>query len=220
MRMYSVCSESHQQLRAEWMLGTLKDPWEIVSVDLNLRGSGAYRDADFMAAVRAKVDLLERAIDENWGQPFIVCDVDVQFFGPVQTDLLHLMGSLDLVAQDDGRAGYCAGFYVAIANERIRRMARMMRETLNARPELSEQPVFNQAIKATATPAGRLPGRYFNPGQSKRRPTRWVPGNGIEVPEPVAIHHANWTIGVENKLQQLRVVRAIFDERRRGRALP
>jgi len=43
--------------------------------------------------------------------------------------------------------------------------------------------------------------RFWTPGQQGRR--GWSPGDPLAMPDGVLLHHANWTVGVPNKLEQL-----------------
>jgi len=57
-----------------------------------------------------------------------------------------------------------------------------------------------------------LPMSFFSPGVVVRR--FWQSGESFYVPEDIVIHHANWTVGIENKMAQLKYVKDIVDERR------
>jgi hypothetical protein len=38
---------------------------------------------------------------------------------------------------------------------------------------------------------------------------RWNPGDYLQLLDGIYMHHANWTIGVENKITQLKYVKAL-----------
>lgn len=57
-----------------------------------------------------------------------------------------------------------------------------------------------------------LPSHVWNPGLV--RPTEWKPGDPLRVPRRISVHHANYTIGVDNKLAQLAEVDRIVAARR------
>lgn len=58
---------------------------------------------------------------------------------------------------------------------------------------------------------GYLPKEFFSPGIAKK--TNWSPGIEFPIPADIIMHHANWTIGVENKIAQLRYVRDAVNKR-------
>jgi hypothetical protein len=62
--------------------------------------------------------------------------------------------------------------------------------------------------------AGYLDNRFFTVGVQLGK--RWHPGMEISVPENIIMHHANWTVGVENKMALLKHVREIVETRRKG----
>ena len=51
-----------------------------------------------------------------------------------------------------------------------------------------------------------LPEAYFTPGLLCLN-KMWRPGMSFTVPPGIILHHANWTVGLENKIAQLRYVR-------------
>lgn len=57
-----------------------------------------------------------------------------------------------------------------------------------------------------------LPAYVWNPGLS--RPRVWRPGDPLRVPRRILVHHANYTVGVDNKLAQLAEVDRIVAARR------
>jgi hypothetical protein len=57
-----------------------------------------------------------------------------------------------------------------------------------------------------------LPAHVWNPGLS--RPRVWNPGDPLRVPRTIHVHHANYAIGVDNKLAQLAEVDRIVVARR------
>jgi len=56
-----------------------------------------------------------------------------------------------------------------------------------------------------------LPSVYFSGGTDTGR--QWSPGDVLPVPDGIALHHANWTCGVENKISQLTYVRDVVARR-------
>ena len=43
---------------------------------------------------------------------------------------------------------------------------------------------------------------------------RWYPGITFPIPETILLHHANWTVGVPNKIAQLQYVKAVVKKNR------
>lgn len=57
---------------------------------------------------------------------------------------------------------------------------------------------FNLKIK-------HLPATFFGGGTFTA--DLWKPGDDLIIPDNIILHHANWTIGIENKLEQLKYVK-------------
>jgi hypothetical protein len=62
-----------------------------------------------------------------------------------------------------------------------------------------------------------LPVEFFGGGTLTG--TLWEPGLPLTVPENIFVHHANWTVGVSNKIAQLSYVRKIVEERKHSSKL-
>jgi hypothetical protein len=59
-----------------------------------------------------------------------------------------------------------------------------------------------------------LPASFYTPGLSRRG--EWQPGDPIHPPRDIEMHHANWTIGIANKVAQLEAVRRAVLARRQS----
>lgn len=58
---------------------------------------------------------------------------------------------------------------------------------------------------------GYLPVEFFGAGTLTGR--QWEPGMYLEIPRNIILHHANWTVGLENKIAQLKFVRDVVESR-------
>jgi len=57
-----------------------------------------------------------------------------------------------------------------------------------------------------------LPRQFFGGGTLAGK--AWKPGMVLQVPQDIVLHHANWTIGIENKIAQLKYVKNVVDSRK------
>ncbi|MFA5008208.1 MAG: putative nucleotide-diphospho-sugar transferase [Candidatus Omnitrophota bacterium] len=57
---------------------------------------------------------------------------------------------------------------------------------------------------------GYLPKEFFGGGTLTGK--LWSPGMSLPIPKNIILHHANWTIGVENKIAQLKYVRGVVEK--------
>ena len=44
----------------------------------------------------------------------------------------------------------------------------------------------------------------------------WQPGTELPLPRNIFLHHANWTIGIENKIAQLKLVKDMIEHRKKS----
>ncbi len=57
-----------------------------------------------------------------------------------------------------------------------------------------------------------LDASFWTPGHGLRH-EEWSPGNPVQIPRRIVIHHANWCLGIEGKLRQLEYVDGIVRAR-------
>ena len=150
-------------------------------------------------------------------EPFLVSDADVRFYGPVADDLLDCLGDRDIAFQDDGPGGAaCKGFYVVRPTEVVRRFFADVLERMRTTMENDEEST-NELLKEWGARLswGLLPRRYWTHGQDGKI---WEPGDPLDPPADLLVHHANWTHGISHKLALLEAVREIHAERARNAA--
>lgn len=220
IKIYALYSDSHATLVDNWFFPSLEeinDPLlELVleKVDQECT-SGNFMEQGWTNAMISKVDLIiwaiERTIKEvGPNQIFIYADVDIQFFEPFAHIILNLMKDNDMIIQRDSPQGVaCAGFFACRANEKTLALWKAIRSDMMSGKEKEDQNTMNKylkkgtfKIKWALLPAkfysgGTLTGKYWNPGTVLRFPN-----------EPLILHHANWTKGLQNKIAQLRYVKA------------
>jgi hypothetical protein len=165
-----------------------------------------------------KVDLIIRAIKENWGSIFIFSDVDIQFFAPIKATILKLMKNKDLMIQKNSPNGVlCSGFFACRANEKTLQLWQDVKLTMQKDKLNSDQNSLNRCIKRhnKTNPYnvvwGYLPNTFFGGGTLTGH--EWSPGMSLPVPHGIMMHHANWTKGVKNKIAQLMYVKKVVRKR-------
>src|SRR5262245_26033620 len=118
MKLISVFSPSHEVLKDEWFLRTLKDDYEVTVYPCDVQGEGKYMQEDWTRTVLFKSAKIIDAIQENWGDVFMYSDVDVTFFAPTKKSILASLVDKDIVCQlDDPIGNLCTGFFAIRANE-------------------------------------------------------------------------------------------------------
>jgi len=214
IKLYALYTPSHEILKEEFFLPSLQDDFEIIFEFCDQTcPSARFMSEGWTKTTLRKVDLIIRAIKENWGSVFIFSDVDIQFFGPIEDILLACMGDKDMVIQKNSPAGVlCSGFFVCRGNEKTLRLWQDVKKTMQERGSYSDQISLNHCIKRSSKKNpydivwDYLPDTFFGGGTSTG--CEWFPGMSLPIPENIIMHHANWTNGIKNKIMQLKYVRS------------
>lgn len=226
MKLISTYTESHKVFKDKWFLPSLRDKYDLELIKCPDSHGGAYMDKEWSKAVLFKADVIIETIKKNWGKVFIYSDVDIQFFQPTKNILLKHIANNDIVCQKDDPFGQlCTGFWAAKANRRVLRVWKQVRKYIPK--EKRDQLVFNKIIKREQRGKrlsailqnifygnckySSLPKSFLSGGILTGK--LWEPGMELLVPEDIVLHHANWTMGIENKIAQLKYVRKVVDSR-------
>jgi len=105
----------------------------------------------------------------------------------------------------------CTGFMAIPNNPYSRAFARHARRWLEIcdHPEIGDQNACIEVLRRSpdCLTFGFPPVSYWSPGSSLGR---WLPGRRLKPPRQMILHHANHTVGIGHKIQQLRTVEAMF----------
>ena len=224
MKIYVLVSQSHLSLLNEWFLPSLNGELPVEIRYMPQMTSGEYKSPGWTSAMLEKVALIQSAIQENWGGEFLYSDVDIQFLGPITEPLTDLPADTDLFFQKDSPSGMlCAGFFVCRANARTASFFQHVAVTLRERPGSGDQDIVNELLNPpSASHLTNFWRRLISPLEVRARYTTlpdsffgggtftgkvWQPGEQVMLPERPLMHHANWTVGIANKMAQLAWVR-------------
>ncbi|MDZ7842072.1 MAG: putative nucleotide-diphospho-sugar transferase [Gammaproteobacteria bacterium] len=171
-------------------------------------------DDDWTRSVIFKCDRIVDAIRENRGEIIVYSDVDIQFFGPVKESILKAMKNREVACQLDSPAGIlCTGFFAVRANDATLAVWQEVRRRLEK--EKRDQKAFNRILqKAPEIRFGHLPTQFFGPGTFLRQ--SWRKLDRFYIPLKPLMFHANWVVGVENKLLLHRRAREVVKTGRYG----
>jgi hypothetical protein len=162
---------------------------------------GLYERGGFRTCAE-KVELVIDAVRTE-SEPFIYSDCDVRFYDPVADDLLKQLGDDDIAFQNDADGGACAGFFIVRPSPHMHQFFRdVLSRTHNGKR--SDQEAMNEILNQSGIRWRMLSKRYWTVGHQGHH---WQPGEPVNPPANILVHHGNWTIGVENKLALLKAVR-------------
>lgn len=204
IKLYTFYSDSHIQIYNDFFLKTfyecgLDKNFELDATKVIQRSNtGDFNSNGFKESMADKVHILKRAIHENPTIPFVYSDCDVQFFKNPFSDLMkYVRDDIDMVAQND-IGGICAGFFMANPTEKFKEFLDVV-DTHNH--EYSNDQLcmntYRDMIRLTLLPKHK----YFTIGNYYGL---WN-GESINLNNEIfktemILHHANFTIGVENKI--------------------
>ncbi len=240
MRLYTFYTPQHDVLYREWFLPSIRDDVDIVAneADDGLESSD-FMEAGWNDIMIEKCRIILHAIDHINGDIFIYSDVDVQFFRPILPLIAPIIRDCDLLLQREKPEGLgCAGFMVVRANTRTRDLFDTVRTRIAERKifnsdqgalndiliydmistlDLKQQSLnifrrhkmLNSISNTCGVVWNYLPLSFYSPGHER---VMWEPGNVLHPPHDIAMHHANWTIGVHNKISQLRYVKSLVSQ--------
>jgi len=202
MRMYTMFTESHRQMMYDYFLPSLIPNEYLLTIkQFPQLGSGHFMSPGFVETVTLTFDILVDAIDENYGGCFVFSDCDIQFFGPTKSILLEAIADCDLAAQMDGQNIICTGFFVCRASDKMRQVFLECAEWLSTRTHrVGDQDAVN-------CHRSKFTWKLLDSQQFWCPRRRWRGrGEKLDVPHNILMHHANWTIGIPNKIDMLKQV--------------
>jgi hypothetical protein len=202
-----VLSSAHEVLFRRYFRPTVPPGLRLEMHDMGAnQGDGAYLSEEWQEAMCAKVrhalDFCRRSAD---GVPFIVSDVDVQFFPAFDaTTFLQVIDSTgcDLVFQrerfrEGDREANC-GFYAGRNSAAVRDLLAASLDNLEGDPIKHEQNAINRMMRETGFRYAMFDRRFY------------ARTHGFPPPRDLWTHHATWTSDIAGKIAQLERVRRII----------
>jgi Nucleotide-diphospho-sugar transferase len=215
IKLYAIYTPSHEILKDSYFLPSIQDDFELIIENVEQTCESAkFMSTGWTKTTMKKVDLIIRAIQENWDSLFIFSDVDIQFFAPVKDIILSLMKDNDIIIQKNCPDGVvCSGFFVCRGNEKTLQLWKDVKKVMKKSSQ-SDQISLNQCIKRNSKKNpynitwDYLPDIFFGAGTlTGYSGYSWYPGRKLPIPHDIVMHHANWTKGVPNKIAQLDYVK-------------
>lgn len=213
MKLYTFYSESHRDIYENHFLKSfyeygLDKKFELDATLVEQRGKGDFGTKGFNETMEDKIKILIRAAEENPDKPFVYADCDIQFFKDFHDDILtYLDDKTDMAAQsDDGTI--CAGFFVAKGNKVMKKFFNYIQKVT---PKYTNDQVAINANKGRMRYRLLPSDKYFTIA-SVNGARVWKGETGFKIPENIMVHHANFTVGVERKVELFNYVKKELKE--------
>ena len=141
---------------------------------------------------------------------FIYSDTDVIFLSGSKDILKKELRGYDALFQKDDSM-FCAGFFAMKKNSAcLEFLDKSISELRNRLPDFTDQDIINEIIKKERNlKYGFLSKKFANFSTISKSNKLWN-GQTFKIPKDITAFHANWTIGIDNKIKLLEYVRENF----------
>ena len=213
IKLCTFFSDSHRQFYKLFMNSfPYEDGVDLVVRYLPQDCSGTYNADSWNVTMRKKVGFIVDYLSTLQDDELLIhSDIDIVFYKPFKDDILNLMktSARDILFQNDGCA-LCMGFFVCNNNPKVLELMKYIHSNLEKYE--NDQVALNMLIPSWGVGYSVLPPRYYSFGPLNQL-NNWTPDRQEKtvVPSDIIMHHANWTVGVENKLALIKQVESIVN---------
>ena len=216
MKLLTFYSDSHKEVYEDFFLKSynkhLKKSFTLKPRYIEqICKAGSYGSEGWEETMVKKFEHIIDNIDINDKELLVFADCDIQFFKDFSNDITEELGDKDIKFQDDVIA-VCAGFFVCKQTKEVLDFFKMVKMYIlkYIKPGICDQVVLNRIFEKRVplkVKWGLLPRtKYFTVASSTCGPVRWT-GEDFEPPSDILVHHGNWTVGLDNKLKLMNLVK-------------
>lgn len=218
MKIYTTFTESHKPFFDNYFLPTYKEQnknkdFSLYVSEMNqISQNGSYNTYGFRQSTSDKLKVIIQSIDDNKGERIIYSDPDVQFFDGFRDDILkykEIEPDVDVFCQCDTpkcpeNVILCTGFMVIKCNDITKKAFSDALEHIDKFEH--DQYAFNYFARKTLNwrtfPEDKYYTIAYNTGNAV-----WNGEEYTGIPKNILMHHANWTVGVQNKIKLLEYIK-------------
>ena len=201
MRIFTIASPSHRGLLKDYFIPSVKKvgEYELTVMEIPQYGDSSFGSQGFNRACLDKLYLLER-LAKLPDEYVLYADCDIVFLQLTEVDLRFRIGAKDALFQSD--AGMlCAGFIFMRPSKRLSDFFRHC--ILDYRHGMeNDQDVINRNRRMMNF--GLLPAEYYNIAFANHGKVHNT-GDIAVIPAGIRMFHANWTVGIDNKIELLKL---------------
>jgi hypothetical protein len=211
MKTYTFYSETHKVF-LPWF-NTIKEVEPDVDVEYlevtQTCPSGEFAEEGWNKTMADKVEYVLSAFDHP-DEYFIYSDLDVQFFQPITPLAQKVLAKHDIVFQNDSNGVRCAGFFYCRKTESTKKLFQKTLEIIGKHRD--DQPAIHEILtnELVDVKTAFLPPQFFTFGAFYQH---WNGQQVFPLPKGIVVHHANWVIGIDNKLKLLQAVRNNYNNK-------
>lgn len=204
MKIYTFYTDTHKILYNSFLesIKNTNSDLLVVSEYFEQECNGNFMADGWNKTMHRKVDQIIKSCKEN--EIFIHSDCDVYFKRSIKSIIIEELGDFDIAFQDDSSSGYCMGFFICKPSKTIIDLFEDVRNNIESYG--NDQLALNSLIYKYNIRHKKLSNRFFSYGQLNRGV--WS-NDDFEFPNETLLIHANWTIGVDNKLKLIEKLKNI-----------
>ncbi len=218
MKLYCFYTPSHSIFYKNWFKPSASSEFELVPYEYpeQISKSSEYAKDGWRETQYHKVLHWKKAVEDNMGDIIVCSDVDIQFLGKSKEFLSNIIADYDIAFQQNKKGGpICSGFFVCRCSLKTqnffdivaKRLKKIMHEP-GGGEQYQMQKLLSENWYSDHLNILKLShDRIWNPGKN------YTELKELEVPEDIRVHHANWTEGLDSKLEQLEYVKSIYVQR-------
>jgi hypothetical protein len=212
MKTYTFYTDSHEILLKNWFIPSFQrynNIDDLVVKKFEQKSStGNFMDKGWNETMLDKVYYIIHSIDETSnGNYFVHADCDIQFFKKIEESVeKYLQNDFDIIAQADGASEVCCGFMIIRSGDKVKNLFKDIIDHVKDGKFGNDQIALNALWKKYDIKIQLLPKEFYSIWMTNgKRVWDKTAVNGI--PQNLVMHHANFTIGVENKIKLLEIVK-------------
>jgi len=201
MKLFTYYTESHKYLYDNFLEKTVNKfgEYELISGIGNQHcDDGSFMNPNFGKTTFEKIKFLLDSNEWESNETIMFADVDVVFLGYTKEFLLEQIGDMDMIFQND--KGTCnTGIYLCRKNKKVKSLLENVLEIQNGWH--NEQLTLNHVIYNHDIKYNLLDKRIWNVSFDGIDP--WEGNDLINFPNDILMFHANYMVGVKNKVNAL-----------------
>jgi len=216
VKLYCFYTPSHSVFYKDWFKPTASKEFEVHPLEYQeqISQTAEYAQEGWRETQYNKVLHWKKAVEDNMGDIIVCSDVDIQFLGKCKDFLSNILADNDIAFQQNKKGGpICSGFFVCRCSLKTqnffdivsKRLEKIMHEPGGGEQyemqKLIAEPWYDLKVLKLSHD------RIWNPG------TNYKEVKELFVPEDIRVHHANWTEGLDRKIEQLNYVKSVYVQR-------
>lgn len=209
MDFYTFYTPSHEEIYNNFFLESFPDKemnLHVSQFDQSCKTAN-YRDSGWKETMLHKLDTVIEGLEANLGEYIVHGDCDIQFFSQnLKPELIKEIGDYDIAFQDDGTR-YCAGFFICKSSKLLIDLFNDIKNNLDKFPDDQEALQYFLRYNYNSIKPKKLSKRFYTYASE----INWKAYDKSDDITPsrkdILVHHANYTVGVENKIYILEKVK-------------